>query len=148
MGGFWDAFAVYDKKKHGDPSLYGGNHMNIGESKTQVMFSQEYRAPKTQQAMPENMQNMRRSSMSSVDSSDVEAVKEGKLPADMEIPKNVDISNMSQGEFLRLYKSLRKGEPDNKVNRWSSKLFYALSKHSPLNDFYFRLIYFHVINVA
>lgn len=91
--------------------------MNIGESKTQVMFSQEYRAPKTQQAMPEDMQNMRRSSMSSVDSSDVEAVKEGKLPADMEIPKNVDISNMSQGEFLRLYKSLRKGEPDNKVNR-------------------------------
>lgn len=115
MGSFWDAFAVYDKKNHADPSVYGGNHNNTGDSKTQVMFSKEYRQPRTQQQ--ENLQSMRRSSIGSQDSSDVEDVKEGRLPAEVEIPKNVDISNMSQGEFLRLYESLRRGEPDNKVNR-------------------------------
>ncbi|EJS44222.1 spg4p [Saccharomyces arboricola H-6] len=114
MGSFWDAFAVYDKNKHADPSVYGGNHNNTGDSRTQVVFSKEYRQPKIQQ---ENLQDMRRSSTSSQDSSDVEDIKQGILPAEVEIPKNVDISNMSQTEFLRLYQSLRKGEPDNKVNR-------------------------------
>ncbi|EGA77572.1 Spg4p [Saccharomyces cerevisiae Vin13] len=105
MGSFWDAFAVYDKKKHADPSVYGGNHNNTGDSKTQVMFSKEYRQPRTHQQ--ENLQSMRRSSIGSQDSSDVEDVKEGRLPAEVEIPKNVDISNMSQGV---VFKTLRKFE--------------------------------------
>lgn len=98
MSSFWDAFQVYNRKKHAkNPEIYGSSHPNSGKSNTWYAYSQEY----------------------------VEKRGDDKtIPTKVEIPeaengmpKMVDISNMSQSEFDRLYKSLRKGEPDNRVNR-------------------------------
>lgn len=101
--------------------MFGTNHSNLGEGKTTYLYSHEYYGPskKKKTAAETGMMeggeinsDMRKSSVSSEssqDSNDMKAMGEDQ-------PHMVDISKLSQNEFKRLYESMRKGEPDNKVN--------------------------------
>ncbi|QLG72596.1 hypothetical protein HG535_0D03040 [Zygotorulaspora mrakii] len=124
--GFWDSFQVYNKDKHSDPRMFGGNHSNIGEQKTTYLYSHEYYEPRTHKKMVENQElvmdgdklvNARKSSVSS-DSSEASGIGGDKIMGSENANTNlVDISQLSPNEFKRLYDSMRKGEPDNRVNR-------------------------------
>lgn len=118
--GFWDSFQVYNQRKHSDPKMFGTNHSNIGEGKTSYLYSHEYYEPKNNKKVVENKEvmidgdklvNMRKSSVSS-------EVSETSAAGDAMMQKSnmVDISKLSPGEFKSLYDSMRKGEPDNRVN--------------------------------
>lgn len=38
---FWDSFQVYNRRKHDDPTLYGGTNTNIGSNTAQYMYARE-----------------------------------------------------------------------------------------------------------
>lgn len=98
MVSFWDSFEVYNRKKHSsNPSMFGGNHSNIGDSKTTYLYSHE---------RPEKRRG------SDVSESSVPVA----VPGEDAAPQMVDISKLSQNEFRQLYEHTRKGEPNNRVN--------------------------------
>ncbi|CAR58050.1 uncharacterized protein GVI51_K03289 [Nakaseomyces glabratus] len=93
MPSFWDSFAVYNRNKHAKGDVHGG-HMsqNMGG---QPMYLQ------------------------AKEHADIKKKEDGTLEAKIETPDGprlVDVSNMTQQEFERTYNSLRKGEPNNRVN--------------------------------
>ncbi|SCW00693.1 LAFE_0C09868g1_1 [Lachancea fermentati] len=117
MPGFFEAFEVYNRKKHSsNPSMFGSNHSNIGGNNTGYMFAHEYREPKKEKLATEAMMapkdegsTSRKSSVSSTE----EALEQ--------MPRMVDVSKMSQAEFESIFRTLhkeeqRKGEPNNRVN--------------------------------
>lgn len=117
--GFWDSFEVYNRKKHSkNAAMYGINHSNLGEGKTAYMYAHEYYGPANKKTMEESAiisetsgtDDMRKNSVSSESSGG----SSNKMMEDQ--PHLVDISKLSQNEFKRLYESMRKGEPDNRVN--------------------------------
>lgn len=97
--------------------MFGVNHSNLGEAKTTYLYSHEYREP-SKNKKPLDSQivgegdNARKSSVSSDSSVEDDVMVMGSDGK----PHMVDISNMSQSEFKRLYENMRKGEPDNRVN--------------------------------
>ncbi|KAL3229172.1 Stationary phase protein 4 [Nakaseomyces bracarensis] len=95
MPSFWDSFAVYNRNKHakGGADMHGGNHMNTGTGQTMYMHASEHY--------------------------DIKKKDDGTVEAKIETPSGpqmVDVSNMTQQEFEKLYKTMRKGEPNNRVN--------------------------------
>ncbi|AQZ17752.1 SPG4 (YMR107W) [Zygosaccharomyces parabailii] len=98
MVSFWDSFEVYNRKKHSsNPSMSGGNHSNVGDSKTMYMYAHE------------RQEKRRDSDTSTSSASPVLMGEEGS-------PQMVDVSKLSQNEFKQLYERTRKGEPNNRVN--------------------------------
>lgn len=93
MSNIWNSFEVYNKKKHAPYAhMNGGNHSNIGDVRTPIIYSSE--------------RYERRGSDTS----------EKSVSSNEEIPQMVDFSTLSQSEFKRLYENTRKGEPNNRVN--------------------------------
>lgn len=114
MGSFWDSFAVYNPRKHASSDNRGGGHMNIGSSNAQWAYSKEYRpAEKEKLLAQQEMLEARRNSIESqrsqesADADSYSKTTEGTW---------VDVSNLTQGEFEKIYKGLHKGEPNNQVN--------------------------------
>lgn len=115
--GFWDTFSVYNQKKHStNPEMFGTNHSNLGEGKTSYIYSREYQEPNKKKVVERKEVEMNgdqivnmRNSVSSSESGD-------KIMMNDSQSHMVDISNLSQTEFKKLYDGMRKGEPDNKVN--------------------------------
>ena len=120
--GFWNAFDVYDKKKHADPAVSIGNNSNVGKGVTNFLYSKEYRGPREDNMAPHmpvtgpQRANLIQSAANSPSISD--DIHDGKVDT-VTGPSGqmVDISKMSQTEFENLYKGMRKGgEPNNRVN--------------------------------
>lgn len=130
MPGLLEAFEVYNRKKHSsNPEMFGQNHSNIGGGNTSYMFAREYRAPKdknlkkmletsTGSSDESSEPSSRKSSISSSDEAKEAMLKEAMLKQGLAgtTPGMVDVSHMSQAEFERVFNSLRKGEPNNRVN--------------------------------
>lgn len=123
MTGLFEAFEVYNKKKHapGNYKVHGTNHSNISGGTTTFMYSQEHREPRIDKLdlvkQPSSEDSSRKSSVSE------EGLLAGAVPqvATMPGPQMVDMSKMSRDEFEAMYNklnpaTLRKGEPNNKVN--------------------------------
>lgn len=117
--GFWDSFQVYNQNKHAkNTGMFGTNHSNLGEGKTTYLYSHEYYGPKKKAEQEAGVMSepvnadMRKSSVSS----DASQEEPNMVMVGGDQPHMVDISNMSQNEFKKLYEGMRKGEPDNKVN--------------------------------
>ncbi|SCV00471.1 LAMI_0G05270g1_1 [Lachancea mirantina] len=108
MAGLFDAFEVYNRKKHSsNPTMFGGNHSNIGTNNTGYMFAHEYQKPKDKDLQVKEA--LIQSGEAPVPGASPDA---GAIPN----PNLIDISNMSQAEFERVYRGMRKGEPNNRVN--------------------------------
>ncbi|CCE64130.1 hypothetical protein TPHA_0G02890 [Tetrapisispora phaffii CBS 4417] len=108
MSSIWNAFDVYDKKKHSkNYGVYGGNFANVGGRKTEFLYSSEHHEQKKPQDQDPMVAERRGSESESLNSSEGAA----------KTPNMLDISNMSQNEFKKLYDAMKKGEPDNRVNR-------------------------------
>lgn len=93
MPSFWDSFSVYNRNKQarGGGDMHGGN--TTSGSNTMYMHASEHY--------------------------DIKKSDDGTMEAKIETPEGpqmVDISNMTQQEFEKLYKNMRKGEPNNRVN--------------------------------
>ncbi|CCD25023.1 Spg4p NDAI_0E02070 [Naumovozyma dairenensis CBS 421] len=107
--GFWDAFSVYNRKKHVDDiGMYGTNHSNIGSSNTSYAYSKEYYVPKDGKILKNNEKV-------TMDSNGKVINRENNFIS-QDVPHMVDVSNLSQQEFKELYDNARKGEPNNRVN--------------------------------
>lgn len=119
-------FRAYNRNLHShNPSLTGGNHSNISTSKTTYMFADEYREPKKGVVTDKAM--LARNSTSTVKTEPIEIPgAEGdqvskmsnadQIGSAVESSTLVDLSNMSQNEFDKLRNTLRRGEPNNRVN--------------------------------
>ena len=105
MVGIFDAFEVYNRKKHSSHPDMFGHTSNTGGTRTDYVYASEHRpAPKKKLAegLPQEP---------------AEAQKlVNQAAADSGMPHMVDISKLSQHELEDLMKSLRKGEPNNRVN--------------------------------
>ncbi|KAM3163413.1 Stationary phase protein 4 [Lachancea thermotolerans] len=110
MGGIFDAFEVYNKKKHSSNPHMFGNTSNTGGTKTDYVYSSEYRAPKKNKLMKDELL--------APDSEHADGAKATltESAAQAGTPNMVDLSKLSQHELESLMKDLRKGEPNNRVN--------------------------------
>ncbi|CUS20683.1 LAQU0S01e12244g1_1 [Lachancea quebecensis] len=110
MVGIFDAFEVYNKKKHSSNPHMFGSASNTGGTKTDYVYSSEYRAPKKNKLTKDEILVQ--------DNEHADGAKatlaENATQAGM--PNMVDLSKLSQHELESLMKNLRKGEPNNRVN--------------------------------
>ncbi|CEP63578.1 Spg4p LALA0_S08e05798g [Lachancea lanzarotensis] len=106
MGGIFEAFEVYNKNKHSSNRMFGGAS-NTGGTKTDYVYSSEYRAPKNKKLDKNELLG------TSTENPQLEAKA---LQEAVGAPHMVDVSKLSQGELNDLMKTLRKGEPNNRVN--------------------------------
>ncbi|SCU77886.1 LAFA_0A03840g1_1 [Lachancea sp. 'fantastica'] len=107
MGGIFDAFEVYNKNKHSSNQRMFGGASNTGGTKTDYVYSSEYHAPKNKKLDKNELLGP---------ASDASKLDAKALQETAGVPHMVDVSKMSQGELNELMKSLRKGEPNNRVN--------------------------------
>lgn len=143
--GIFDAFSVHNPKKHANPNTgYQGSKNNTG-SGTMFMYAKEYREPSNADKVikaqglsndPEAFNKMMEEDDKLNRESGNMLVREdeymGKMGGETGIPPQdrrgsdasmdsqgsttVDWQHMSQNEFKKMYDSMRKGEPNNRVN--------------------------------
>ncbi|SCU78452.1 LAME_0A04544g1_1 [Lachancea meyersii CBS 8951] len=112
MGGIFEAFEVYNKKKHAsNPHMFGGAS-NTGGTKTDYVYSSEYRAPKSKKLDNNELLGTSTADTGIESNSSTAAAAAAALGG----PHMVDVSKLSRRELDDLMKTLRKGEPDNRVN--------------------------------
>ncbi|CCH62799.1 hypothetical protein TBLA_0I01390 [Henningerozyma blattae CBS 6284] len=118
MSSFWDSFQVYNPNKHAKSSkMGGGNHSNLGSSNTQFIYSKEHRPSNASAASDDLAAKAPAEGMKETSNLGSNMNSEaGTNPNPNPNPNLVDVSQLSQGEFERIYKNMRKGEPNNKVN--------------------------------
>ncbi|CDO95928.1 unnamed protein product [Kluyveromyces dobzhanskii CBS 2104] len=126
MGGFFDAFEVYNRKKHATGDVYGGGHSNVGSGNTTFMFAHEYYGPSGAQkkdaaaaALAADVKAGKVELVNGQNSAD--SSRKSSVVEESSAPQMVDISKLNREEFQALYNKMqpeviRKGEPNNKVN--------------------------------
>ncbi|SCU90059.1 LANO_0D07448g1_1 [Lachancea nothofagi CBS 11611] len=106
MVGLFDAFEVYNKKKHSSNPQMLGHTSNTGGTRTDFVYSSEYRAPNPKKVNKDEL----------LTANPAEAQEAQTMANNAGVANMVDVSRMSQHELEDLMKTLRKGEPNNRVN--------------------------------
>ncbi|KAL6947224.1 hypothetical protein ACO0QE_002103 [Hanseniaspora vineae] len=143
--GIFDAFSVHNPKKHADTgSGYQGSKNSTG-SGTMFMYAKEYKEPSNadkvikaqgmsndpeafnKMMMQDDKMNRDNGNLLVRDDEYMGKMNEaGGIPAqdrrgsdasmDSQGSSTIDWQHMSQNEFKKMYDSMRKGEPNNRVN--------------------------------